>query len=157
MNPQTAPNDRASAPDYTVHVGDWAELGPAAQAVRSAVFVQEQGIPAELEWDAADAWALHALAVGPQGEPLATGRALAHAPGVARIGRMAVQRAQRGTGIGRAVLDALLAACRARGDTQALLHAQASAVDFYLRAGFKAQGDAFMEAGIVHQEMVRAL
>jgi predicted GNAT family N-acyltransferase len=140
-----------------VQVGDWATLGPAAQVVRSAVFVQEQGIPAELEWDAADAWALHALALGPQGEPLATGRALVHAPGVARIGRMAVQRQQRGAGLGRAVLEALLAACRARGDSQALLHAQASAVDFYLRAGFRPQGDTFMEAGIVHQEMVRDL
>lgn len=157
MSADLTPSLHPVPPAYTLAVGDWATLGPAAQAVRSAVFVQEQGIPAELEWDAADAGALHALATGPHGEALATGRALSHSPGVARIGRMAVQRAQRGTGIGRAVLEALLHACRARGDHQALLHAQASAVDFYLRAGFRPQGEAFMEAGIVHQEMVREL
>jgi predicted GNAT family N-acyltransferase len=72
---------------------------------------------------------------------------------VARIGRMAVLRELRGSGAGRAVLDALLAAARARGDREAVLSAQVSAIGFYRRAGFVESGPAFVEAGIGHQEM----
>jgi predicted GNAT family N-acyltransferase len=63
----------------------------------------------------------------------------------------------RGSGVGRQVLDALLQAARERGDHEVLLHAQLSAVNFYVRAGFTTQGDTFEEAGIGHIEMVKAL
>ena len=88
---------------------------------------------------------------------LATGRLLQHAPGVARIGRMAVLQSLRHAGVGRAVLAALEAAARARGDRELLLHAQTSAAPFYARAGYLERGEVFEEAGIPHIEMARAL
>jgi YbgC/YbaW family acyl-CoA thioester hydrolase len=140
-----------------VRVGGWAELGVDAQAIRTRVFVDEQKIPAELEYDVADAGCTHAVACNRFGRALATGRLLDHAPGVGRIGRMAVLPAMRGTGVGRSVLDALTAAAREQGYAELLLHAQASAAGFYARAGFAARGPAFEEAGIAHVEMVKAL
>lgn len=140
-----------------VRVGDWATLGRDAGAIRSEVFVEEQRIPAEMEWDAADAECLHAVAYNRFGLPLATGRLLQHVPGVAKIGRMAVSQSVRGSGVGREVLEALMKATRARGDHEVLLHAQTSAAPFYLRAGFAPRGVVFEEAGIPHIEMVRML
>lgn len=140
-----------------VRVGSWAALGREAGAIRGKVFVEEQKIPAEMEWDAADASCVHAVAFNRFGVALATGRLLEHVPGVAKIGRMAVLPAMRGSSIGRAVLDALMRAARERGDREALLHAQTSAAPFYNRAGFVARGAVFDEAGIPHVEMVRAL
>jgi YbgC/YbaW family acyl-CoA thioester hydrolase len=147
----------AGEPMVQVRVGSWQELSREAQALRTAVFVQEQKIPAELEWDEGDAQALHAVAFNRLGMPLATGRLLPHAPGVARIGRMAVAQPMRGSRIGRQVLDALMQAAHARGDHEVLLHAQVSAVPFYLRAGFTQRGAVFEEAGIPHVEMTRPL
>jgi predicted GNAT family N-acyltransferase len=82
---------------------------------------------------------------------------LTHHDGVAKIGRMAVLSTVRGAGVGRPLLEALVAASRSRGDTEVMLHAQASAVGFYLRSGFAPRGPAFEEAGIAHQEMVLRL
>lgn len=140
-----------------VRVGGWSELGRDAQAIRTAVFVDEQKIPADLEWDEADAACVHAVAYNRFGLALGTGRLLQHVPGVAKIGRMAVGQALRGSGVGRAVLDALMQQARERGDREVLLHAQASAAAFYARAGFAARGAPFEEAGIPHIEMVRPL
>lgn len=140
-----------------VRVGGWDELGREASAIRTAVFVEEQRIPAEMEWDVADASSVHAVAYNRFGLPLATGRLLQHVPGVAKIGRMAVSQSLRGSGVGRHVLEALMKAARARGDREVLLHAQTSAAPFYSRAGFVPRGPEFEEAGIPHVEMVRAL
>ncbi|HET7524855.1 MAG TPA: YbgC/FadM family acyl-CoA thioesterase [Burkholderiaceae bacterium] len=140
-----------------VRVGRWSELGEPARKIRSQVFVEEQHIPAEMEWDGADDGCVHALACNRFGVPLATGRMLEHVPGVAKIGRMAVLAPMRGSHIGRAVLDALLHHARERGDREALLHAQLGAAPFYSRAGFIARGPVFEEAGIPHVEMVRTL
>lgn len=140
-----------------VSVGGWPALGDAATAIRREVFVEEQHIPADLEWDSADAGCLHALARNRLGWPLATGRLLEHVPGVAKIGRMAVRRALRGSRIGRQVLDALMTEARRQGYREVLLHAQLSAEGFYQRAGFQRRGEVFDEAGIGHVEMVRAL
>ncbi len=140
-----------------VRVGSWDELGREAGAIRTAVFVEEQRIPAEMEWDVADATSVHAVAYNRFGLPLATGRLLQHVPGVAKIGRMAVSQSLRGSGVGRHVLEALMKAARARGDREVLLHAQTSAAPFYSRAGFAPRGPEFEEAGIPHIEMVRAL
>ena len=140
-----------------VRVGTWDELGREAQAIRRTVFIDEQQIPAELEFDAADTGCLHAVAFNRFGMPLATGRLLEHVPGTAKIGRMAVLPAMRASGIGRAVLDALMARARQRGEREVLLHAQASAEAFYQRAGFQARGPRFDEAGIAHVEMLRGL
>ena len=140
-----------------VQVGAWNELRAAAQALRFEVFVEEQKVPLEMEADAADASAVHAVAHNRFGLALATGRMVQQAPGVARIGRMAVSKALRGGGVGAQVLDALLQAARERGDRQVLLHAQLTAVPFYLRAGFAFNGSEFEEAGIAHIEMSKAL
>jgi YbgC/YbaW family acyl-CoA thioester hydrolase len=140
-----------------VAVGAWSELGAEAQAIRTAVFVDEQKVPLALERDAADLDAVHALARNRLGLAVGTGRLLvADGPGhPARIGRMAVSRSMRGAHIGRAVLEALMAAAGRRGDAQVMLHAQVSAIGFYRRAGFAEHGERFEEAGIGHLEMRR--
>lgn len=140
-----------------VRTGSWAELGQQAAAIRTEVFVNEQRIPMEMEWDEADAGSLHALACNGLGQAVATGRLLPSVNGVAKIGRMAVHRVLRGCGLGEQVLLALLAQARARGDREAVLHAQRSAESFYARLGFRARGEVFEEAGIPHVEMARAL
>ncbi len=147
----------AGKPMLDVRLGTWDQVGREAQAIRTAVFVQEQQIPAEMEWDAADASCVHAVAYNRFGMALGTGRLLEHAPGVAKIGRMAVLQAMRGADIGRALLESLIDCARQRGEQEVLLHAQASAAGFYTRAGFAPRGSPFEEAGIPHVEMVRAL
>jgi YbgC/YbaW family acyl-CoA thioester hydrolase len=147
----------AGQPMVTVKTGGWVELGAHASRIRTEVFVDEQRIPAEMEWDEADAGCVHAVAYNRLGMAVGTGRLLQHAPGVARIGRMAVDRGLRGSGVGRQLLEALLGVATSRGDREAMLHAQSSAEDFYLGLGFAPRGDAFDEAGITHIEMTRTL
>lgn len=137
-------------------VGTWADLGEEARAIRQAVFVQEQGIPAELACDVADAGAVHVLVRNRLGMPVGTGRLLpADIPGDARVGRVAVDHAVRGARVGLAVMQALEEAARSRGDRRIVLHAQRSAVPFYDRLGYQRVGEPFDEAGIPHQEMVK--
>ena len=140
-----------------LRTGPWAQLGTDAAAIRTEVFVEEQRIPKELEWDDADATALHAVAYNRLGQAVATGRLLGAEAGVAKIGRMAVNRVLRGCRLGEQVLEALMAAARARGDHEVVLHAQRSAESFYARLGFRPRGEAFEEAGIPHVEMMRSL
>ncbi|MBW8830176.1 MAG: YbgC/FadM family acyl-CoA thioesterase [Burkholderiales bacterium] len=147
----------AGKPRVDVRVGTWNELGGDARAIRTSVFVDEQKIPADMEWDEADASCIHAVAVNRFGVPLATGRLLEHVPGVAKIGRMAVVKSMRGSRVGRSVLDSVMLAARAQGQHEVVLHAQTSAAPFYARAGFSERGPVFEEAGIAHVEMVRAL
>lgn len=140
-----------------VAVGHWQALGEGARTVRGDVFVQEQQIPIEMEQDAADETALHVLIRNRLGLPVATGRLLQPAPAVGQIGRLAVNRVLRGSQLGRAALQALLAAAAQRGDFEVMLHAQSSAQGFYAAQGFAARGQSFVEAGISHIEMVRTL
>ncbi|MDR3451363.1 MAG: YbgC/FadM family acyl-CoA thioesterase [Rhodoferax sp.] len=140
-----------------IKVGTWAELGQDAARVRTEVFVQEQRIPMEMEWDEADHTAIHAVAYNRLGQPLATGRLLQHAPGVGKIGRMAVNRVVRGSQLGRRILQSLMDCARQRGDREVLLHAQRSAEGFYARAGYAPRGEPFYEVGIAHVEMFTLL
>ncbi len=140
-----------------LHLGAWADLKTLASPLRTEVFVDEQKVPADMEWDHEDETALHCVAVNRMGMVLATGRLIQHAPDVARIGRMAVKKQMRGSVLGRRVLHALMDAARERGDTQVLLHAQCSAEGFYKRSGFEPHGEIFEEAGIAHIEMMRPL
>ncbi len=137
--------------------GRWDELADAAAPLRTQVFVQEQGVPADMELDEADATAIHAVAFNRLGQPVATGRLLQARPGVAKVGRMAVHQVLRGEGLGRQVLHALLKDAAARGDKEVELHAQRSAQKFYEGLGFSTHGDEFEEAGIAHIEMRRTL
>ena len=137
--------------------GSWNELSADAGAIRTRVFVQEQRIPAELEWDAADASALHAVVYNRLQQPVATGRLLQVRPGLGQIGRVAVHEVLRGGGAGQVVMQALVDAARRRGDTELMLHAQRSAENFYARLGFVARGEPFDEVGIPHIEMAMPL
>ncbi|WP_453934446.1 YbgC/FadM family acyl-CoA thioesterase [Acidovorax temperans] len=147
----------AGAEMVEVRTGDWNTLGRDAARLRTAVFVREQGIPADVEADALDASARHAVLYNRLGQLVATGRLLQQAPGVGRIGRMAVDRSVRGAQWGRVLLAALVEAARARGDTQVQLHAQCSAQGFYERAGFSVAGAPYEEAGLAHVLMTQAL
>ncbi len=147
----------AGAEMVEVRTGDWNTLGRDAARLRTAVFVREQGIPADVEADALDASARHAVLYNRLGQPVATGRLLQQAPSVGRIGRMAVDRSVRGAQWGRVLLAALVEAARARGDAQVQLHAQCSAQGFYERAGFTVAGAPYEEAGLAHVLMTQAL
>ena len=140
-----------------VRVGDWADLGKDAAQVRTEVFVHEQRVPLDMEWDEGDNAALHAVAYNRMGQAVATGRLLKNTRGVARIGRMAVKRVLRGSHLGRDILNALTGAAKARGDVEIRLNAQRSAQGFYERAGFSVCGEPFDEVGIPHIEMSRRL
>jgi YbgC/YbaW family acyl-CoA thioester hydrolase len=147
----------AGEPVVSVKLGPWSELRTAARQVRTEVFLEEQGIPVEMEWDEADETAVHAVALNRLGMPVATGRLLQAAPGIARIGRMAVVRVLRGANLGRDILRALMQAAARRGDHEVMLHAQRSVEGFYRSQGFTARGEPFDEAGIAHIEMTRVL
>jgi YbgC/YbaW family acyl-CoA thioester hydrolase len=140
-----------------VRSGPWAQLADNARALRTQVFIDEQQIPKEMEWDAADETSTHAVAFNRLDQPVATGRLLPSDNGTARIGRMAVERVLRGNGLGRDVLFALMEVAKNRGDKEVVLHAQQSAQGFYQRLGFSTRGEAFDEAGIGHIEMVKGL
>ena len=119
------------------------------QDIRSEVFIAEQGVPPELEWDGEDPEALHLLAEAADGQPVGTGRMLADG----HIGRMCVLRHHRGRGVGSALLAGLLHRVRCEGYPAPYLNAQVSAAAFYRRHGFSAVGEVFTEAGIPHVRM----
>ena len=140
-----------------VKVGAWHELERDASRVRTEVFVEEQGIAREDEWDEADKSAVHAVVYNRLDMPLATGRLLVATPGVGKIGRMASKRVLRGSQLGRQVLNALVSKAKARGDQEVILHAQRSAAGFYAKSGFAERGSPFDEVGIAHIEMFKTL
>lgn len=134
-------------------IGDWDSSKEGAQGVRYDVFVVEQKVPLELEWDEMDAVSLHIVAYDASGKAIGTGRLLPDG----HIGRMAVRPEARGTGIGGKMLEALTAEARKRGDETVALNAQLQAEAFYRRFGFVRKGEEFMEAGIPHIAMQRRL
>jgi YbgC/YbaW family acyl-CoA thioester hydrolase len=140
-----------------VRVGSWADLREPARRIRTEVFIDEQRVPLEMEWDDADEQCVHAVAFNRLGQAVATGRLLPSQAGSAKIGRVAVNRVLRGSGVGRRLMEALMKAARDRGDKEIVLHAQRSAESFYRGLGFATRGDAFEEAGIPHIEMTRSL
>lgn len=139
-----------------IKTGDWKAIGADASKVRTAVFVKEQGIPMEMEWDEADNTAVHAVAYNGLGQGIATGRLVTQTAGVGKIGRMAVHHALRGSGVGGEILGSLMGVARQRGDREVMLYAQRSAEGFYQRLGFAPRGEPFEEVGIPHIEMVKA-
>ncbi len=129
-------------------------------ALRIAVFVDEQRVPASEEIDAHDApaddRAAHVLARA-DGAVVGTGRFYARDERTAQIGRMAVAESARRTGVGRALLDALMDEARARGYPRARLSAQIHALGFYEKAGFIIVGKPYDDCGIPHVDMERVL
>jgi YbgC/YbaW family acyl-CoA thioester hydrolase len=136
-----------------LQTGSWSDLKSLCAPLRTEVFVHEQEIPAELEWDDLDETAWHAVVVNKLGQAVATGRLLQPKPHVAQIGRMAVSKPLRGGHLGQMVVESFIEAARKRGDHEIILHAQCSAEGFYRRLGFKSHGDIFDDAGIDHIEM----
>lgn len=134
--------------------------------IRKDVFVGEQNVPEEIEYDACDAGAVHVLAVAADGSALGTGRLLygpAAAdrtdgdPTVGSLGRLAVTRQARGRGVGAALVRAIEDEARALGLAAVDLHAQTHALGFYERLGYAAYGPEFPDAGIAHRAMRRPL
>ena len=136
----------------TTELMEWSKAKAEAQRIRFTVFVDEQGVPPELEMDENDPHCVHALAYV-DGRPVGTGRLLPDG----HIGRMAVLKEWRGKGAGRALLRALVEAARRRGDAAVMLNAQVQALGFYRAEGFEVEGDEYEEAGIPHQAMRRQL
>ena len=139
----------------TAHVAA-PEDRPEIAALRTRVFVEEQGVPPEIEQDAADDDAVHVLSRDDAGAVVATGRLLVRGS-TAGIGRMAADASVRGRGHGAAVLAELHRQAVLRGVTAIELHAQVSARGFYERAGYTAVGEEYEEAGIAHVTMRRPL
>jgi predicted GNAT family N-acyltransferase len=130
----------AAMNQFRVRIADWEREREAMRAIRTPVFIQEQQVPQDIEWDDKDPLCVHALALDTDGTPIGTGRL---APD-GKIGRMAVLEEWRGKGVGAAILDFLVAS-------------QRHALEFYLQHGFEAEGEEFMEAGIPHLRMRRSL
>ncbi|GGS75983.1 GNAT family N-acetyltransferase [Streptomyces griseoviridis] len=154
------------SPGHEVRLAEDPADREACFAVRKEVFVAEQGVDEEIEYDAYDAVAVHVLAVREDGVPLGTGRLLYGEAaagktggdrGVGSLGRLAVTRAARGLGVGAALVRAIEEAARARGLTAVDLHAQTHALGFYERLGYTAYGPEFPDAGIPHRAMRRVL
>jgi len=154
------------SPSYVVRVAEDPADREACFAVRKEVFVGEQGVPEDMEYDAYDAVAVHVLAVREDGVPLGTGRLLCGDaavaqtggdPSVGSLGRLAVTKEARGLGVGVALVRAIEDAARARGLEAVDLHAQTHALGFYERLGYEAYGPGYLEAGIPHRAMRRSL
>ncbi|MFJ8008778.1 GNAT family N-acetyltransferase [Streptomyces fagopyri] len=151
---------------YTLRVAEDTADREACFAVRKEVFVGEQGVDEDIEYDAYDSGALHVLAVRDDGTPLGTGRLLHGEAAAAKtggdpragsLGRLAVKKEARGLGVGVALVGAIEDAARARGLTSVDLHAQTHALGFYERLGYVAYGEEFLDAGIDHRAMRKTL
>ncbi|MEU9368879.1 GNAT family N-acetyltransferase [Streptomyces avermitilis] len=151
---------------YEVRVAEGTADREACFAVRKEVFVVEQRVPQDIEYDAYDAGAVHVLAVRDDGVPLGTGRLLYGEAAAAKtdgdltvgsLGRLAVTQDARGLGVGAALVRAIEDAARARGLAAVDLHAQTHALGFYERLGYVVYGPEFLDAGIPHRAMRRTL
>jgi predicted GNAT family N-acyltransferase len=139
--------------DYRVEIANYDIDLPDLRAVREPVFVQEQGVPPEVELDEQDPQCLHVLARDDAGRPIGTGRLTPRG----KIGRLAVLTDWRGQGVGESLLQALIDIARGRGQAFVELDAQVDAIGFYERNAFEPVGKEFVEAGIVHRTMRRTL
>ncbi|HKU69985.1 MAG TPA: GNAT family N-acetyltransferase [Burkholderiales bacterium] len=136
---------------FTIKPVYWQASQAILREIRTAVFIIEQGVPQELEWDEFDEHAYHVVALAADGTPIGTGRLLQDG----QIGRLAVLKEWRGRGVGKALLDMLLVIANKMGNEEVKLHAQVRVLGFYLRSGFVAQGREYVEVGIPHVTMTR--
>jgi predicted GNAT family N-acyltransferase len=138
-----------TAQPFAIRLCNWNEARADARHIRELVFVREQGVPLELEWDEQDPLCDHALAYAANGAAVGTGRLLPDG----HVGRMAVLKEWRGKGVGALLLQALVKQARQGGHASVRLNAQAYAAGFYRRFGFEIAGSEFTEAGILHLPM----
>ncbi|WP_312904813.1 GNAT family N-acetyltransferase [Stutzerimonas nitrititolerans] len=136
--------------EIQVRLADWQQDNADLRRIREAVFIAEQSVPPELEWDSDDAEAVHFLALE-SGYPIGTARLLTDG----QIGRVSVLRDWRGMNVGGALMQAVIAEAERRGLTEQKLSAQVHATSFYERLGFTVVSDEFLEAGIPHVDMLR--
>lgn len=139
--------------DFLISQTRWQEREQALRLIRETVFIREQNVPEELEWDGLDNGATHLLACDEHGTPIATARMLSNG----HIGRVAVLLPWRRHGVGTALLQRLLQIAASQGLHEVDLDAQLEALPFYQHLGFTAQGEVFMDAGIPHRHMHRSL
>lgn len=123
--------------------------------IRREVFIREQGVPEEIEMDELDSKAIHVLA-SVDGEPVGCGRLFLEGSD-ARIGRVAVKKDMRRSGIGDGICKLLISIAGDEGAERAIIGAQLTAVEFYRSLGFEKEGDTFIEAGIKHIRMIKEL
>ncbi len=145
--------DKLTIRQFDVREANWATEANLLSNLRRLVFVVEQKVPEEEEWDDQDEHCWHWIASGPDGLPIGTGRLMPDG----QIGRMAVLGEFRGAGVGAAILEQAIDKARHLGFEEVYLHAQVHALGFYQRAGFSAVGNEFDEAGILHQKMTMKL
>jgi len=134
---------------FSVKYGSWDQLQQDAKLIRKLVFISEQNIPEQDEWDDLDAISQH-FVVYDQSQPIATARLLANNS----VGRVAVLKAYRGQGIGRLIMLEIIAYAQAQKRPNLQLSSQVHAISFYEKLGFSIQGDEYDECGIPHIEMV---
>jgi len=127
----------------------------ACRAIRRTVFIEEQNVTEEEEWDGLDATCIHFLAVDDR--PVGTARLLSSGAGTAKAQRVAVLASARRSGVGAALMAALEAEAARLGHTRILLGAQIRALPFYERQGYEAYGPEFDDAGIAHRMMRKPL
>jgi predicted GNAT family N-acyltransferase len=141
-----------------IELMSWENARREASRIRFKVFVEEQGVPRDIELDERDPDCVHALAYE-HGKALGTGRLLPPEENARAvyIGRMAVLAEYRGRGIGSRILESLIDKARERGEKQVALSAQVHAVEFYRNHGFQPMGEIYDEAGIPHRKMRRAI
>ena len=138
---------------FTVSLVCWHDGEPLLKAIRSAVFIREQGVPEELEWDEHDATCRHALALTLQGDAIGCGRIFTNG----HIGRIAVLPQWREKKVGTAIMESLLDYAVAHNYPQVDVDAQTHAVPFYQRFEFVEQGEVFTDAGLPHIKMLLKL
>lgn len=138
---------------YRVRLAHWPADAATLKSIRHDIFVVEQRVPADIEWDGVDGECRHAIAEDAAGAAIGCGRLLPDG----HIGRMAVRREWRGQGVGGALLERLIALARELGYFYVALNAQTHALPFYARFGFTPRGAEYEEAGIPHRAMERPL
>lgn len=134
---------------FTVHLVTLHDGEPLLRAIREAVFMREQGVTAELEWDGLDEACHHVLALSPGGDAIGCGRITP----AGHIGRMAVLPEWRCKHVGSAILELLLDYARSQKLAQVEISAQVQAMPFYQHHGFEAEGEPFLDANIPHRRM----
>jgi len=134
---------------FTVSLVPWQDGEPLLKSIREAVFINEQGVPAELEWDGLDEGCRHALALSHQGDAIGCGRMLPDG----HIGRISVLPQWRKQKVGAAIMEALLNYARTHDYKQVDVDAQTYAVPFYRKFDFVEEGKVFMDAGLPHIKM----
>ncbi|MCT8090373.1 GNAT family N-acetyltransferase [Acinetobacter kookii] len=134
--------------ELKIRSGSWDELQNDAKLIREQVFIQEQHIPVEEEWDAQDAVALH-FVVYDQAQPIATARLLQNHS----LGRVAVLKAYRGQGIGKLLMLEMIQQAKHEQRKFLKLSSQVHAMQFYAGLGFMVQGEQYLDCGIPHIDM----